>query len=159
LTKWYDDCPDMDHLLMVDNDMSFNCRLIMDMIALKKPVVGTIYHRRQCSERIWDLVVGVPLPGEPRPIVNGFQEWKYVGAGVLLIKRRVVTEMLQRMPELSDVYDPGAIGAIGISRIIKAFDEMKDKQGRPLSEDLSFCERWRQCDGEIWANVERPVAH
>ncbi len=28
-----------------------------------------------------------------------------------------------------------------------------------LSEDLAFCERWRLCGGEVWANVNHLIGH
>jgi len=158
ITKFYDDLPEYDHLLMVDNDMSFTAKLVVDMIGLKRPLVGTAYHRRQTSPNIWDMLVGEPFQ-EPQEIVNGFQQWKYIGAGIMLIKRHVITQMPEKLHDLRDNYDPRALGAIGITRVLRFFDEMKTPEGRQLSEDYSFCERWRQCGGDIWANVERNVGH
>ena len=32
-------------------------------------------------------------------------------------------------------------------------------KGARLSEDYSFCHRWRQCGGEVWANISHPITH
>jgi hypothetical protein len=67
--------------------------------------------------------------------------------------------MLKKFPECNDTIDPGAIGGLGITRMLKLFNKMKDPNGRPLSEDYSFCERWRQCGGEVWCGVDYPIGH
>ena len=36
---------------------------------------------------------------------------------------------------------------------------MDNADGVPLSEDISFCRRWRQAGGEIWADITSPVVH
>ncbi len=159
LTWWYD-ATDYDHLLMVDNDMQFAADLVFKMIQHDKPITGVIYSKRQVPDNRepWSIIVGTPEAGE-QEIINGFQKWKYVGAGVLLIKRHVVTDMLKKIPNLSDNIDPGSHKRTGVTRIIRAFDEIRLDNGVKLSEDNSFCERWRQCGGEIWAGVDYPIGH
>lgn len=159
VTFWYDNL-EYDHLLMIDNDMHFDPSLIFKMIELNKPVVGVTYHKRQMAKDgdVRGMVIGETLAGYPE-IVNGFQPWKYVGGGIMLIKRDVVTQMLKKFPEINGTVDPGALGGLGVTRMIGAFSKMKDPSGRPLSEDYSFCERWTQCGGEIWCGVEYPVGH
>ena len=40
------------------------------------------------------------------------------------------------------------------------FSEITLEDGRRLSEDYSFCKRWRSMPGkEIWAIVDEPVGH
>lgn len=159
-TFWFDTQTDFDHLLMIDNDMHFDPNLIVQMMKLNKPLVGVTYHKRQMPTdgNPRSVTIGETLDG-PHPIVNGFQQWKYVGGGILLIKRHVIRDMLKKFPELNDTYDPGAISGLGISRMLKPFSKMKDPNGRPLSEDYAFCERWKQCGGEVWCGVEYPVGH
>ncbi len=78
---------------------------------------------------------------------------------LLNIKREVVKAMLKKFPEANDTVDPGAISGLGISRMLKLFSKMKTKDGRPLSEDYSFCERWKECGGEVWCGVDYPIGH
>jgi hypothetical protein len=33
------------------------------------------------------------------------------------------------------------------------------EDGHRLSEDYSFCKKWIDCGGEIWANVDEFVEH
>jgi hypothetical protein len=125
ITRFYDET-DYQHLLMVDDDMQFMPTMIARALNLKKPVVGTVYNKRQLPDQgnAWSSIVGTPLDGE-QEIVDGFQQWKYVGGGVLLIDRAVVTEMLKKMPELSDITECASNTRTGVTRLIRAFDEIK----------------------------------
>ena len=42
--------------------------------------------------------------------------------------------------------------AKNLDRLIRAFDPLFVDNAR-LSEDFSFCHRWRKCGGQIWANA------
>jgi hypothetical protein len=159
ITRFYDDT-DYEHLLMVDDDMQFLPTMIARSLNFGKPVIGAVYHKREMPVpgNPWAMIVGTPEDGE-QEIVNGFQKWKYVGGGVLLIHRSVVTEMLKKMPKLSDTTESTCNAKTGVTRLIRAFDEIKIGSNPKMSEDNSFCERWRRCGGEIWAAVDFPVGH
>jgi hypothetical protein len=167
LTVWYDKHPESEYLLMIDNDMVFSAEMVFRMFMLNKPVVGAIYSKKHFAPQdkngkvnFWEITVGEPLPEEERPpVVDGFQLWKYVGGGILMIRRDAVTKLLEKFPEINDTTDPGFLTKTGVSRVILAFDKMLTPIGRHLSEDYSFCERWRQCDGEIWGAVGWTVGH
>lgn len=167
LSVWYDKHPESEWMLMIDNDMIFSAEMVLKMLTINKPVVGCIYSKKHFALPdkdgkldFWDLAVGEPLPESERSsVINGFQQWKYVGGGVLLIKREVVTKILEQMPGINDTTDPGFLTKTGVSRVIGAFDKIVTEEGRHLSEDCSFCERWRKCGGEVWAAVGFMVGH
>jgi hypothetical protein len=177
LTHWYDKT-DASHLLFVDADMGYEARLIADMIMLKKPLVGVVAPKRQVDlNRLAGLVAGgesaeraiarshsflvrpVARAGKPR-IVNGFMEVEGCGAGIMLIERGMVKTMLANLPELNDTGAKKTSPiAANLDRLIRAFDPVTVKGAR-LSEDYSFCHRWRTgCGGEVWANISHPVTH
>jgi hypothetical protein len=178
LTHWYDKT-DATHLLFIDTDMGYEAKLIADMIGLKKPVVGVIYPKRQIDlnrlveltakgeqstqaiARAHDFLIR-PKKGAatPPPVVNGFIEVDGCGTGLMLIERSCIKAMLEKIPELSDTHAPKtSLIAKDAKRLIRAFDIMT-VNGARLSEDYSFCHRWRYgCNGEIWANVSHPVTH
>jgi hypothetical protein len=92
--------------------------------------------------------------------VKGFLPASYIGAGVMLIKRTMVTEMLEKMPHLIDAL-PGVLAKatpLPLTRLLRTFNCIL-REDCQLSEDVSFCERWRQCGGEIWANVNHKISH
>lgn len=164
LTSWYDGSPQSSHLLFIDTDMHFNPPLIRDMLAFDKPLVGSYYAKRQHPAE----AVGKSLSDDVlSDVKHGFLKVAAVGCGITLIRRDMIDTMLEKMPHIIET-DPKAIAghpcaesikAFGGKRIIRAFDKMRDDDGAKLSEDMSFCKRWRDCGGEVWANVEHLVGH
>jgi hypothetical protein len=158
VSLWYDTHPEASHLLFVDDDMHFSANLVWDMLQFDKPLVGAFYSKREAS----GVVVGQVLNDTDTidNVEKGFLKVKGVGAGVLLIKRQVIDKMISRIPDFVDT--TGISGAItwaalkrfGGTRLLRPFDLLPG-----LSEDLSFCKRWRDLGGEVWANVHHPIGH
>jgi hypothetical protein len=177
LTHWYDKT-DATHMLFIDADMGYDPKLIADMVGLRKPIVGVIAPRRQIDlNRLVDLAAKGEKPesaiaraheflvrpvsrtAKPR-IVNGFMEVQGCGAGIMLIERGCVKTMLEKLPQLSDTKAKKTSPlARNLDRLIRAFEPVTVDGGR-LSEDYSFCHRWRtNCGGEIWANISHQIIH
>lgn len=177
LTHFYDKT-DATHLLFIDADMGYEAQLVVDMINLRKPVVGIIAPRRQIDlNRVAELaakgesanraiarshqflIQPSKRAGKPR-IVNGFIEVAGCGAGILLISRAAIKTMLEKLPDISDTAAKKTSPLAGnLDRLIRAFDVMT-VDGARLSEDYAFCHRWREgCGGEIWANISHPIVH
>src|SRR5690606_23087823 len=130
------------HILFVDADMGFEPELIFRMLALKKPVVGVIYPRRQIDlgrvtesakqgeaqaravARAHDFILR-PLRGKTARRTAGFMEVAGCGAGILLIERSCITQMLKKLPELSDTGAKKTSPlAEGLDRLIRGFDSL-----------------------------------
>ncbi|MCC6948634.1 MAG: hypothetical protein IT539_12780 [Bradyrhizobiaceae bacterium] len=176
LTYWFDKT-DASHILFVDADMGFEPQLVFDMLALEKPMVGMIYPRRQVDlariaelaakgepparaiARAHDFIIR-PLKGKTPRRERGFLEVEGCGAGLLLVSRGCIAEMLRKRPLLSDrAAKKNSPLARDLDRLIRAFDPLT-VDGARLSEDFSFCHRWHaQCGGEIWARADRAVTH
>jgi hypothetical protein len=92
---------------------------------------------------------------------NRFVKARYVGAGFLMIRRKALTSMVEHYQGLR------------FSREHQAEDPLRDNPwrcalfnclideatGTYLSEDYSFCHRWRKMGGEIWADLESRLVH
>ena len=156
VTEWYEAYPKFSHLLFIDSDMGFEPALIRDMIRFNKPVMGTFYMRRQQEPS----VVGLAAVGHSlKDVHQGFLRSNGVGGGVLMISREVIKTMLERLPNMRRKLPGGIQRAYPhLSSFILAFDKIKTDDV-DLSEDLSFCQRWHDCDGEIWANVAHKISH
>lgn len=158
VTVWYDGHPQFSHLLFIDSDMGFHPMLVRDMIRFDKPLLGALYAKRKSPASI----VGTAPEGHTlKDVVKGFLPSTGVGCGVMLIKRDVIKTMLEKMPHLSDDLPSSLAEAtpdLQLNRIIRAFDKIRDGNVR-LSEDMSFCYRWQQCGGELWANVDHRISH
>lgn len=159
LTVWYDAHPQFSHLLFIDADMGFPPELIRDMLKFNKPLTGAFYARRQMPAS----VVGATLNADHtiKDVKQGFLPANYVGAGIMLIQRSMIKQMLEKKPELIDALPSVLANAtpFPIKRLIRAFDTILEDDRR-LSEDVSFCYRWREeCGGEVWANVDHKISH
>jgi hypothetical protein len=161
ITLWYYKQPQASHLLMVDADMHFSPHMVWDMLQFGKPITGCFYARREFPVS----VVGKALndTDTDQDVVDGHLKVDGVGGGVLLIKRTAITEMIEKMPDIVDTTNAhsvaGALASYELPHLLRPFDVVKVPEGGQLSEDLSFCWRWRQCGGEVWANVRHPIGH
>lgn len=158
VTVWYDGHPQFSHLLFVDSDMGFHPMLIRDMIRFNKPLMGTLYAKRKMPASV---VGTVPEGHSIKDVRNGFIKATGLGCGVMMISRQVIDTMIQQMPHIVDAM-PSALAEatpdLPLTRIIRAFDKIREGNLR-LSEDMSFCHRWLQCGGELWANVDHKISH
>lgn len=161
---------DAEALLMIDADQGIERETVERMIDLNRPVVGCLYPFRRYE---WANVmttndiqlqalqyVGSLIAGEDGDIsvVDGFARATFVGAGALLIRRTAFETLMAHFPELSGVgyspdYYPGSHPNWGF------FNPIVQENGRFTSEDISFCRRWIQVGGEIWADVTGTISH
>lgn len=158
LTLFYDKT-DASHLLFIDSDIGFPPELVMEMLAFNEPLVGSMYPQRSLP-LVW---AGSGKEG-PTQLKGNFLELDGVGMGCTLIRRDLVATMLEKMPQLSDpriAKHPAEhyLKSAGVSRIIRAFDNIDVPDLGIVHEDLAFCHRWRQCGGRVWANVGHRVSH
>lgn len=157
LTGWYDTCPDASHMLFIDADMGFSPQVVIDMLLFDEPIVGALYSRKTLPIQWAASGMGENHEAKAR---GPFMEVEGIGMGCCLIRRDCVTTMLEKMPELIDtrLEFHAARDMLPSGRIIRAFDPLDGPRGR-LSEDLAFCQRWRDCGGEIWASVGHDIEH
>lgn len=160
MTIWYDTLPDATHLLFIDADMGFSPELVLDMLMLDEPLVGTIYPQRKLP-----LSWAGSGSGSPTTQRRGnFMQVEGVGMGCTLIRRDLVTTMIEKMPELVDtrlsLHPAGeTLKQAGTTRLIRAFEKLDLPDRGLVSEDLSFCIRWNQCGGECWAAIGHRISH
>ena len=160
LTIWYDTMPQVDYFLQIDSDMGFAPEMVLDMILFDEPVVGTIYPQRRLPVS-W---AGSGSGGTHTERRGNFMLVEGVGMGCTLIRRDVVTRMLQVFPELVDTrldLHPAAslMKQAGATRLIRAFEKLDIPERGIVSEDLSFCIRWNRCGGQVWAAIAYPISY
>ena len=165
-----------DRLLMMDADQSFGRDSLERMLDLNEPVVGCIYPMRKfqwsdvdlgTATRVADILyqasdyVGrleFSADGTAQ-IMNGFAKALHVGTGFLLVRRDVFERLMIRFPELKNrgfntaTYPAASAHNWGFFNHIDLEDECA------LAEDISFCHRWRDVGGEIWADVISDTTH
>jgi len=79
---------------------------------------------------------------------------------VLLISRAAVAKMIEGCPEIVDTQRYKRYPfADKLAGFIMPFNQI-DLGDRELSEDLSFCHRWRKaCGGKIYGSTASPIKH
>lgn len=161
ISLWYYKQPQASHLMMVDADMHFSPFMVWDMLNFNKPVTGCLYARRQFPVSIVGKVFNDESTTED--MVDGHLLVEGVGGGVLIIKRDAVRDLIEKMPEIVYKGDQHVLASLirsyELPALLQPFSELTTEEGVPLSEDLSFCHRWRACGGEVWANVKHPIGH
>lgn len=153
LSYWYDQMPDFSHLLFVDADVGFPAQMVLDMLTFSEPVVGAIYPKKTLPME-W---VGSGL--EKPEIRNGFMEVEGLGMGCFLIRRDAIDAMVKAFPE--KIYPYVTVPSAqwdGPKRTLSFFDCIRQDNGK-VSEDISFCKRYRQAGGKVWATVAHQTAH
>jgi hypothetical protein len=175
------------HLLFIDSDMGFGPDLVPRMLAFGQPFVGLIYPykafdypavartARSSSDagavRLASQVfVGeqgggpsgdVHLDEQGRPdFRDGFFRMRRVGCGVLLLKREVITRLLEAYPQLwTDAGSPDYRNYGVTGGVFQPFESMADELGRYQGEDYAFCRRWSDLGGDIWACGDETITH
>src|SRR3954447_4639930 len=101
-----------------------------------------------------------PEPGTRRiKVVDGMCRVKQVALGCSAIRRDafeslIATGTVRQRPDRF-LHKTGIEGSF-----YGFFDEITFDDGDTLSEDYSFCKRWRSGPGnEIWAVVDEPIGH
>lgn len=160
MTIWYDTMPDVSHLLFIDADMGFPPELVTDMLLFDEPLVGTIYPQRKMP-----LSWAGSGSGKPSTERRGdFMKVEGVGMGCTLIRRDVVTAMIEKFPDLIDTrlqLHPASdtLRQAGTSRLLRFWEKMDIAERGLISEDISFCIRWGQCGGSVWAAIGHRMSH
>lgn len=162
------------HMLFLDEDMGFDPNMVHDMLATGQDLVGSLYARRkidlqalhaagarqepyaQANARASEFI-GSAIGPAPWP---GFVEANVCGTGAMLISRRCIDTMIERCP---DIVDEKRFKNIPMTAHFERFLTPFNKvllDDIELSEDFSFCYRWRMlCGGRLYANTSYPVQH
>ena len=168
-----------DALLMVDSDMGAMPQVVLRMIDFDRPLVGCMYPKRLFNfeptvGKIGDLptllqrsmqFVGrleTRTEGQIDLVLDGgFARALHLGTGLLLMRREVFEKMKKAYPDLAGRgFNPEAFPGPRFEQNWGFFNPLAVATGGSnLAEDFSFCLRWREAGGEVWAEVESPIAH
>ena len=168
------------HLLFVDADMGFMPEAVMKLIRSGHAVTGCVYPTRQlnlvkfhaASRSITspeqaqlaaaEYVAVAALERNDRGqyvVQDGFVRTRRIGMGITLIRREALEELAQKLPELVSSSDKDRYYAKAVKGpVLQCFANIY-ADGVLSSEDASFCKRWIQCGGEIWALIDQTVIH
>ena len=175
VSRFMDD-PDSSHLLFIDADIGFEPDQVQRMLELNKDFTGALYPIKaidwaripeRCVEHGESLTqaalnyVGTFLPAGERRDEAGFATASYAGGGFQLISRAAIGRMFDAFPELRyrklHIFPQPPQES---PHLYALFDCIIDQEaGVYLSEDYSFCRRWREIGGDIWLDTTSRLTH
>jgi hypothetical protein len=164
------------HLLFADADIGFEPQQVFRLLDFDAPMTAGIYPIKRMD---WKKVAALAQAGrtapesagltytvefnDARPVAvrDGFARVSYAGTGFLMMRREALLAMIQHYPELRYAHDHKPDDELGGSPWRCAlFNCMIDQEtGTYLREDFSFCRRWTDMGGEIWADLESRLTH
>ncbi len=175
LVAQFMDRADATHLLFVDADISFEPAQVLRMVGFDQDLVAGMYplklrdwsaqavDRLQAGESLETAplrYVGLPCEGEARETRNGFVSATYAGTGFLLIRRGALQRMMDAHPELAFAAAHDRASQAPSPHRYALFDCMIEPETRHyLSEDYTFCRRWRDLGGRIWLDTQGALTH
>ena len=158
---------EFENFMFIDADIEFDPADVIKLLKYNEPFVAGAY----------------PLKTEPTKYVlnslNNEKHEKYdnlvsvkdTGTGFMLIKREVIETMKEAYPELHYETDLDCESFMEINdekyrdklkeNLFSLFDTMHDKEdkNRYLSEDFTFCKRWKDIGGKIWLDNDINLNH
>ena len=137
---------DFQTLFFIDGDIQFSVEDVSKLWNMDKDVSCGAY-----KMKVDGSLLTVWKDGQLKEIEKSRDPMKvdYAGTGFMLIKRSVIEDMIIQYPE-TNYEEKGEKYAI--------FDTMIDGDVY-LSEDYTFCKRWRDMDGEIWCDPTIKLTH
>ncbi len=169
------DHPEATHLMFIDADIGFSPAAIDRMLAFDQEVVAGMYPlkivhydpgvlaRLQAGETLETAqlrYVGLLEEGSQAERRGGFATAVYAGTGFMLIRRSVLERMAAAYPETAYVSAHIAAEPSRSRNQYALFDAIIEPTTREyLSEDYTFCHRWRAIDGRLWLDTQSQLAH
>jgi hypothetical protein len=168
------DDPAATHLLFIDADIGFEPTQVLRLLDCGADLCAAIYPIKRID---WDKVKAAimaarPDPGsaalsyvfevaDPAAVVMraGFVKVRYAGTGFMMIRRDALSRMCAHYPQLRYRRDHSTEAATASDNRFALFDCVIDEHGTYLSEDFSFCRRWSDMGGEIWADLNSTLNH
>lgn len=147
---------DCTHLLMLDADVEFAPQDVGALMAAGKDLAAGAYRRKEESGLFALSFLPGSLDGSPFDAQCRAVQVDGIGAGFMLVARRVFEDMAARMPELEYTNENGRGEG---KRQWAFFEQVRDADGCRVSEDILFCRRWRALGGEVWALTDLRLRH
>jgi hypothetical protein len=168
--------PTATHLLFIDGDIGFEPAQVFRLLDFNAPMTAAVYPTKRIDwEKVRTAAKGERLSLEKEALSyvlefedlekaayrNGFAKVRFAGTGFLMVRRDVLVKMIEKYPELRYRSENRAEDTLRDSPWRAAlFNCMLDSQtGTYLSEDFSFCRRWTDMGGEIWADLQSRLVH
>ncbi|WP_322024833.1 hypothetical protein [Burkholderia sp. BCC1977] len=164
----------LSHMMFIDADVGFRGSDVIRMFEQQQDVMLGLYPSKSIN---WAAVAeaarsdpsapperialysadysqtAYAIDGAPSVIrLDAISEIHSGGAGLMMIARGVFETMAQAYPETKVQFPPSYRNLSPDSATMhEHFEFLREPDGRSLSEDLSFCKKWRMCGGKLYA--------
>ncbi len=175
LTVFLDE-PLLTHLLFIDADTGFEPAQIKRMLDFEEDVVAGVYpiknfdwprialqatRQPQTADQLRAAglhYVGIACSGAEREERDGCVTAQYAGTGFMLIRRAAALKMIAAYPETK--YKSAHVAEPPSDNRYNLFDcQIDPVSGVYLSEDYTFCQRWRRLGGKVWLDLRSQLKH
>ena len=169
------DRPGATHLMFIDADIGFAPQQVGRMLAFDREIVAGMYPlkvtdydssvvtRMQAGESLQlaqTRYVGALEEDAAARTIDGFAPGLYAGTGFLLIRRGALEKMAAAYPETHYTACHNRATPSLSPNQYALFDGMIEPVTREyLSEDYTFCHRWRAIGGELWLDTRSQMIH
>lgn len=162
------------HILFVDADIGFDHNAPERLLKSGKDVIAGTYPIR---DRFWDNITknnilageaqrtaSLRYVGETKEIHDSWEKGPlvqvpFVGTGFMMISRKAVEAMIKAYPETEYKKINCAEDQSGMRNYALFDGSIDPDDGTYLSEDFTFCRRWRQIGGEVWLDMSIDLSH
>lgn len=141
--------PNWTHLLWIDADLRFEPQYIHSMLIDDQDIIGGFYPKK-----------GLPIDFASSPAPGGEDtdslfETTFVATGFMMIKRKVITTMIDHYREELRFYYQGSEDGVHLFHPIIA----KDMNNLFLTEDYAFCKRARDIGFRCYMSKRFELPH
>ena len=142
---------DCDTLVFIDDDVFWEAGALIQLIDYPVDVVGGIYPKKQ-EPFAWPFKIAEKeeYPTDPQ---TGLIEVLGLPGGFLKISRNCAEKMIEAYPRQT------LRSAGENSQFWPVFDPYEMPDGNRLSEDYSFCHKYRKIGGKVWLDPEIAMGH
>jgi len=141
--------PNWTHIMWIDSDIEFDPRCVHSMLRDDKDIVGGLYPKK-----------GLPIDFASAPMPGGemtqdLVETDYVATGFMLIKRKVITDMIEAFPERRFFYQ----GSDEFYDLFSPYIDTEMSNRLYLTEDYAFCRLARKIGYRSFMSLRFTLGH
>ncbi len=139
--------PRFSHILFYDNDIGTDPNIALRLVAAARDIIACV-----CPKRTNPIEFNVHFRLPAGTPADGIYETDRVGTGIMLIRRNVIEALVATNKLRSDPKHE----IRGLNGTLYGFFD----QANGLTEDYSFCVRWRElCSGTVYVMTNADISH
>lgn len=155
---------DCTHMMFIDADIEFHAEDVLLLLSHDKDLIVGAYPHKSLTkqEGLSDQACfnyAINMIQDNIEINHGVMEIKYGATGFMMMTRSMLNDMIKYYPETKYINDM-VVGDEYKKEYHALFDCIIDPESkRYLSEDYTFCKRWRDMGGKIYADISINLTH